>query len=181
MNIQHSSRTDAWGTPGQILDRSRKVLGRIDLDPASDWRFNLRVNAEAYIDQASNGLTSEWPINMRVFCNPPGGKTKNRSNTALFWDKLIKYKRDGSLRQAIFLAFSLESLQVTQSSILPMAMFPICIPKKRIAFETPEGVPGTAPSHSNAIVYVPGTENKTVEFLEQFRDIGYVMIPQGCV
>ena len=175
MNIQHSSRTDAWGSPALVIEKARNVLGRIDLDPASDWRFNLNVRASVFIDAEQNGLTSAWPPNCRVFINPPGGKTKNKSNTALFWERLMQYRAAGQLRQAVFLAFSLEALQTTQASSIPMCAFAVCVPRKRIAFETPEGVVGDAPSHSNAIVYVPGSEDRTQEFVRQFSDVGYVM------
>ena len=178
MNVQHSSRTDAWGTPASILDRARNVLGRIDFDPASDWRFNERVRAERFYSSDQCGLANSWPVDCRVFCNPPGGKTKNQSNTALFWDRLMQYRAHGDLRQAIFLAFSLEALQTTQGSSVPMAAFSICIPRRRIAFETPEGVVGEAPSHSNAIAYVPGSEDRTADFVREFSSLGYVIVPQ---
>ncbi len=56
-----------------------------------------------------------------------------------------------------------------------MASFPCCIPKKRIAFETPEGKRGNAPTHSNVIVYVPCNINMTDTFVSAFSDLGWVL------
>ncbi len=174
-NAQHSSRSDAWGTPQSVLDRVRMVLGEIDFDPASSELFNSRVRAKSFITKEQDGLSSEWPADCNVFCNPPGGKTGNESNMALFWERLCVHALTGCMTHAIFMAFSLESLQVTQRSVAPMAFFPLCIPRKRIAFETPEGVPGMAPTHSNVIVYVPCKVDKTLQFANEFSSLGAVL------
>jgi len=72
------------------------------------------------------------------------------------------------------MAFSLEALQTTQASGPGRRMidFPFCVPKKRIRFDHPTDTAKQAPSHSNAIVYVPGTENRTDEFVRAFREVG---------
>ncbi len=176
MNIQHSSRTDKWGTPLLVLDLARLVLGDIDLDPASSALFNRRVRAQAFIDEAADGLRCPWPLGCSVFVNPPGGKTKNRSNTALFWGRLMQYRLSGHLKHAIFLAFSVEALQTTQGSTYPMGAFPFCVPRRRIAFETEEGVVGGAPAHSNAIAYIPGSVDERSLFARTFSALGFVTI-----
>ena len=176
MNIQHSCATDAWGTPIDIIERSRIVLGSIDLDPASDWRFNHNVKAKYHITKEEDGLKKPWPSECSIFLNPPGGKTGRDSNTVLFWERLMHYRKDAFFKHAIFLAFSLEALQTTQKIDPPIAAFPICIPRKRLQFITPEGLTGAAPSHSNVIVYVPGSVDRTHEFVEEFCDLGYIKV-----
>jgi ParB family chromosome partitioning protein len=168
MNIQHSMRNDSWATPAEIIERARAVLGSIDLDPAScDWA-NGRVRAAKYYTEYDNGLEQPWFG--RVFLNPPGGKVGNKSKTGLFWRKLMESVPD--IKGAVFMGFSLECLQTTQKYAAKSVLdFPICVPSTRIRFVTPNG-PGDAPSHSNVIAYVPGSEDRTEAFFRAFRDLG---------
>ena len=167
MNIMHSSRSDSWRTPSDIVVRVRLVLGGIDLDPASDTTANLIVKAKRIYTVEDDGLVKSW--SGRVFCNPPGGKLRGRSKTALFWKKLMESQ---FVTSAIFLAFSLEALQTSQGVGVPSILrYPICVPKRRIKFV---GAPGKeSPSHSNVIV---GVRVDPVKFAEAFSDLGDVKI-----
>lgn len=175
MNVQHMCRSDRWYTPLDILNRVRRVLGVIDLDPASEEGANVRVKANTFYTEEDNGLLKPWEHG--IFVNPPGGKTGNKSNTVLFWQKLMKTLADNKLDHAIFMAFSIEALATTQKPGFPsLGEFPICIPKKRIAFDKPEGfLDNKAPSHANAIAYVPGKINKTEAFVKEFSNLGVVL------
>jgi hypothetical protein len=144
------------------------VLGSIDLDPASSHWANGRVRASSFYTEEENGLEQPWYG--RVFLNPPGGKVGNKSKTGLFWRKLMEELPN--LKGAIFMGFSLECMQTTQNySDKSVLDFPVCVPSRRLRFVTPGGV-GAAPSHSNVIVYVPGSEDHTERFFRAFRDIG---------
>ena len=88
------------------------MLGAIDLDPASNERANVTVKAARFYTRDDNGLTQPW--SGRVFCNPPGGKLRNKSLTGLFWQRLMAAVDAGAIEHAIFLCFSLEALQSTQ-------------------------------------------------------------------
>lgn len=176
MNIQHSSRSDSWRTPPNVIQLVRDTLGRIDLDPASDLEANKYVGARMFLSEQDNGLTTPWPSDCMVFLNPPGGKIGNKSKTALFWEKLMQYRDAGHLKHAVFLAFSIEALQSTQNkSCKPIAEFPFCVPSKRIAFVAADGSDKNAPSHSNMIVYVPGCIDRTDHFYDTFKSLGNVL------
>lgn len=183
MNVQHSSRSDKWYTPVEIIRRSVNVLGRIDLDPASDEFGNSRVMADSYIDERENGLSAPWkpteyyPIS--VFLNSPGGKLGNKSMAALFWVRLMKELEAGNIKHAIYIGFSAEQLQTSQGKGVPsLGDFYCCIPAKRIRFDKPPGhVNNQAPSHSNIIVYVPGTERNLTGFVSNFCDLGIITGP----
>lgn len=172
MNIQHSSRSDAWGTPPYILNAVRQTVGCIDFDPASSAAFNEQVQATEYFTEGA--LERPWPVKDKtVFLNPPGGKTGNRSNTVLFWQRLLEFR--GEFKHAVFLAFSLEALQTTQKPERASIMdFPFCVPNKRVRFLYENGLVGPSPSHSNVIVYVPGTLNYTHQFITCFSAIGAI-------
>jgi hypothetical protein len=168
VNIQHSSRSDQWGTPSEIIELVREVLGSIYFDPCSSLEFNETIQAKHFWTEKA--LEREW-LGGSIYCNPPGGKTGNKSNTVLFWQKLLASKFD----HAIFMAFSLEALQTTQKpENKSIGEFPICIPSKRIRFVSLEGYKN-APSHSNCIVYVPGLLNESKRFKDAFSKIGVVL------
>jgi hypothetical protein len=152
----------------------REVLGDINLDPSSDAYGNSRVKADFYLDEVSDGLSSVWPENCTIFCNPPGGKVGNKSLAALFWAKLMEYYSQGKLRHAIYMGFSLEQLAVSQSYHgCKMADFPMVIPSQRIKFDAaPSAGIKMAPSHSNMIIYVPGMIDDTDKFFVVFSRLG---------
>jgi hypothetical protein len=168
MNIQHSSRSDQWMTPMHIVEMARKVLGTIDLDPASSAVANRRVQATEYHSVQTDGLYQPWYGS--VFCNPPGGRIGRDSKTAMFWKRMVTQP----IVQGIFMGFSLECLQSTQGKGVRSALeFPLCVPSKRVRFELPEpNVHRNAPSHSNVIVYVPGEVDNTDLFIEVFSALG---------
>jgi hypothetical protein len=116
-----------------------------------------------------------------VFLNPPGGKRANRSLAELFWDRLIEHSEsEPGFAGAIFVGFSIEALATTQRSRRPILAYPLCVPRKRIAFVPGFSETGAAgkksPSHSNVIVYVPGfgSESRVSVFARHFGELGYV-------
>jgi DNA N-6-adenine-methyltransferase (Dam) len=58
-------------TPAIYIEAAREVLGRIDLDPASNARAQKTVKAGAYFTEKDDGLQQEWRGN--VWLNPPYG------------------------------------------------------------------------------------------------------------
>jgi hypothetical protein len=174
VNIQHSSRTDRWYTPLDVIVRAQKVLGNIDLDPATDEFGNARVGATYILTEKEDGLVAPW-VSGTVFLNPPGGKRGNKSLAGLFWERLMKHREAGGLDDAIFLAFSAEALQSTQGKGYPsIGEFAFCVPKKRLRFDYPSGAVGGSPSHSNVIVYVPGNVSRETRFWEAFHTLGVI-------
>lgn len=172
MNILHSSRTDVWFTPLDILVLAKQVLGPIGLDPASQAEANLRVGAQHYFTEEMDGLVQDWNGYGALFINAPGGKRKGRSVTELFWSKLMA---TDDFDHAIFLAFSLEAIKTTQrDGNGGCGRFPFCAPRQRIDFDNVYGQPQGSPSHSNMIVYIPGKLDHTEQFLETFAPIGLV-------
>jgi hypothetical protein len=70
-NLRHTSDSDAWFTPPEIIEAARATMGGIDLDPASCARANEHVRATQFFDKEANGFTRPW--HGKVFLNPPGG------------------------------------------------------------------------------------------------------------
>jgi ParB family chromosome partitioning protein len=182
-NAKHSSATSEWHTPVEIIERARRVLGTIDLDPASCAAANERVGATRWMD--SHGLEVQSWCNSRigdhgieavpvsVWLNPP-------TPALPWWEKLMEQVHWGYIAHAIFLAFNAELLQTSQGrNRASVASFPFCAPSKRIRFLRPDGVPGPSPTHSSLIVYVPGTIDRRWSFCEAFSILGAILLPGG--
>jgi hypothetical protein len=179
-NIQHSSLTANWFTPFYLVKKVHQVIGIPDLDPASCEKANQAIKAKRIFTKKDNALNQNWqqstPIS--IYLNPPGGKQSNKSLASLFWQKLVNLRDAQMLEEAIFLGFSIEHLAVTQSCSMSICDFPICIPKKRIKFVSPEGN-FSSPTHSNVIAYVPGILDNTSTFKQVFSDLGKVLQPSN--
>lgn len=169
-NPLHSSLSNEHYTPASIVEPARKVLERIDLDPASCFFANQLVQAKSWIGQeADQGPALLLPWHGRVFLNPPGGKYDKqgrpitagpgRSSAAVWWAKLIAEWEAGRVHSAIFVCFSLNVFRTAQRECnLAPYQFPFVVCGDRVRFDrNVNGVrtPGKAPQQDSAIVYVP--------------------------
>jgi len=71
-----------WFTPPQYIELARRVLGRIDLDPASREQAQQTIAAASYFTKEQDGLAQDWRGN--IWINPP----YSRPLIARFVDKL---------------------------------------------------------------------------------------------
>ena len=74
--ISASGGTEHWYTPVPHIEAARKVLGGIDLDPASTDEANRTVRAARYFTEDDDGLRQDWSADgarPRVWLNPPYG------------------------------------------------------------------------------------------------------------
>ena len=181
----HSKDSADWYTPSPFVEAARELMGGIDLDPASDAEANHTVMADAYYTEADNGLDRPWAG--RVFLNPPGGLVPN------FWRTLMtEYRITRNVTEAIWIGYSLEQLQTLQGAAAETPLnFPICVPKRRIAFienaakrelrvakllaagKKPNAK--SQPSHANYIAYL-GAPSKADEFKAIFSQFGTVRL-----
>lgn len=143
-NIRHSSEHSDFMTPEWLVEMSRHVLGKIELDPASSEFANRVVRAERIFTKEDNGLFQEWHGSTFLNCPgglvdgsgreviratktrrgctetgacglPPGHKHEDVSGSAAFWwHKLMHEHESGRCPAAIFVGFSLELLQSAQ-------------------------------------------------------------------
>lgn len=166
-NVRHSSATAEHFTPSEVVEPARRVLGSIDLDPASSALVNEQlVKAERFFDASTNGFLAQW--SGTVFLNPPGGTcdaegvtlvkipdrkgwfrpdgtpAKGQSSQKAWWFKLMREYTERRVEAAIFVCFSVELLQTTQNqdddSWLPIPLdFAICYPRKRVDYLRDKG------------------------------------------
>ena len=74
-----------WHTPAQWIEAARRVLGAIDLDPASSDRAQETVGAETYFTKETDGLSRPWAG--RVWLKPAvrrrcGGQVRRQARRA---------------------------------------------------------------------------------------------------
>ena len=97
--VPNANRSNEWFTPYRYVEAARKVLGRIDLDPASCDEANKVIKAERYFTKEDDGLSKGWTGH--IFLNPPYGTTNGKSNIGLFTRKLVQEFSNGNVKAAI--------------------------------------------------------------------------------
>ena len=87
-HVANNSHDDEWYTPPEYIESARRVMGSIDLDPASNEHANKTVRASHIFTEQDNGLKHEWFGN--VWLNPPYSATL----ISLFAEKVAKREFD---------------------------------------------------------------------------------------
>jgi hypothetical protein len=214
MTSRHSSESAEHYTPEDIVESARISLGSIDLDPASCEEANRVIQASTYFTREDNGYRREWVGRVflnppgglsdnleRVVkpkcrelgtCGLPGTDDGGdghkhegvESNQKKWWFKLSREWWAGRTSSAVFVMFSIELLQNTQSDTpvvgdsgtLPIPLdFAICIPRTRLKYRKPGGKIGDQPPHASGIVLVSDNKETTRKFSTEFSRYGRVI------
>lgn len=202
--VKHSSESFEHFTPPAVIERARRALGEIDLDPASSQVAQRVVRARNFYTQFEDGLEQEW--HGKVLLNPPGGdlvrpvfgpdrpkseaerardmevyrRWKTRSRPVAWWRKLMEEHAAGRCTGAVFIGFTVEMFQSTQGDAQwpSAAEFLCCLPGTRLAFWLLKGdelVEGKSPTHTNFIAYVGTDQVERARFLVEFRSLGIMV------
>lgn len=158
-HVAMNSGNNEWYTPAEIVETARRVMGSIDLDPASSEIANRTVKAETYYTAETNGLNKKWDGN--VWLNPP-------YSTELidkFVDKLVEQK--DNYKQAIVLVNNATETEWFEKIVNVASA--VCFPRHRVKFYKPDGKVG-APLQGQAILYIGGASNK---FTSAFSQLGW--------
>lgn len=148
-----------WYTPPEFVDMARQVLGKIDLDPASNPTAQKWIKAKTYYTKDNDGLAQQW--RGCVWCNPPYGQW-----TKKFLSKGLEEYQSGNLEQAIFLV---NRTGAAWYQDLIENFDAVCQVRKRISFYTPEGKPEGSPRYYNDFLYLG---SKSDLFIKVFAEIG---------
>lgn len=163
-NILHSSDSNEWYTPARYADLAKKVMGDIDLDPASCIAANQSIQAKRIFDIEDDGFSRNW--SGRVWLNPPYGRGEDGSNQAAWSKKLIDEYKAGHVTEGMLLV----NAATGNKWFADLWEFPICFVDHRIRFISPRG-DYSQPTHSSVIVYLGSNEGR---FVELFSEIGTV-------
>lgn len=154
-----------WYTPQKYIEAARKVLGIIDLDPASSETANKRIGARFILTQSDDGLTCPWYG--RVWLNPPYGGLQ-----ADFTTKLLSEYRAGNVTNAILLVNANSTDTRWFSGLWNHTL---CFTDHRINFEGVHNS-GTGSTHGSVFAYLGLARDL---FANVFSEFGAVVVRYG--
>lgn len=149
----------AYYTPSVYVEAARRVMGAIDLDPASCEEANKVVGAAVFYDEEMDGLKQEWTG--RVFLNPPWSGAASR-----FIRVLLAAYRKGRVVQAVVVLNATYTERKYMREL--MESFPVCFTDHRVRYGG-HGKSGTA---GTMFVYLG---KRVQSFVNAFTEFGPVM------
>lgn len=152
-----------WFTPSEHIELARKVLGAIQLDPASSEIAQRTVKAKTFYTEADDGLSREWTG--KVWLNPPYAQPA----IGHFVDKMVDERAAGRVTEALMLTHNYTDTAWFQKAA--RAATAICFTRGRIRFVSPAG-DVAAPTQGQAFFYFG---DRVQTFIAHFRDVGFVV------
>ena len=162
-HVAHNSGNNEWHTPPEFIAAARKVMGAIDLDPASSNLANRMVGAAAYFTAEADGLKHPW--SGKVWLNPPYAVEL----IGKFCAKLLQHIDHKEVTEAIVLVNNATETNWFQRMLVESKA--VCFVRQRVRFLDTEGNPG-APLQGQAILYM-GTNKEA--FARAFVQFGVIL------
>lgn len=119
---------DEWYTPAEYVNAARRVMGEIDLDPASCTAAQELVQARRFYTKHDDGLSKMW--SGRVWLNPPYSASLIRQFVA----RLIHFHETDQVSEAVILTNN-SSDTVWFHDLL--SRYPVCFTRGRVKFWRP--------------------------------------------
>jgi hypothetical protein len=185
--INQTSGIVEYYTPVEIIEVARRVMGRIDLDPASSIAANEFVKAERIFTEADDGLAQEWfgrcwmnhPFHagwsacnatcQRKTCEKRGHIYHDIPSNEDWVNKLECEYESGRTVEACCITFASTSERWFQ----PLAKRPQCYLAPRTNYYLPDGSILKGVSKGSAVTYYG---NNVARFAEEFRRLGQVKV-----
>lgn len=160
-HVAYNSGNNEWYTPMEYIEAAKRVMGVIDLDPASCAIANEAIGATRYYDAEANGLEHPWEG--RVWLNPP----YSSDLIGHFCKKLVGEFTAGRTLEAIVLVNN--ATETGWFSTLVEAASAVVFPKGRVKFWGPDGQ-GGAPLQGQAVLYFG---RHPAKFMTEFHGFGW--------
>lgn len=160
-HVANNSGDNEWYTPEEYVEAARKVLGKINLDPASNSIANEVVKAEVFYAAADDGLAQDWKGN--VWMNPP----YESGLVGQFVEKLCEHYEAGDVPAAIVLVNNATETKWFQ--MLAGKARAVCFPKGRVKFWHPNKA-NAAPLQGQALLFFGGN---SAAFVRTFCSFGF--------
>jgi hypothetical protein len=159
------SKSNEWYTKSCYIELARTVLGKIDLDPASNSFAQSWIQASVFFTKDDDGFSKPW--HGRIWLNPPYGTS--RPNASDWMLKAISEFDAGRVIAAILLVRG-DSKGIKQLE----SRYPCCNPNHRIAFIDASGQEQPNPPPGYRFFYLGPNVKK---FKQVFSAIGSITIP----
>lgn len=166
-HVTFNSGNNEWYTPGKYIDLAYRVLGEIDLDPASCELANETVKAKQFFSEQDNGLLMRWAG--KVWMNPPYGSDL----IGRFTEKFAKEYTDGNITEGIVLVNN--ATETAWFCQMMTAASAIVFPRGRIRYNSPTKE-SNAPIQGQAFIYFGEHYDR---FLDVFGEIGWGAVIHG--
>ena len=158
-----ASTENEWYTPAKYIESARRVLGAIDLDPASCPEANETVGATRFYTADDDSL--ELPWTGRVWLNPPYGRLAGE-----FVRRLVLEYQGGEVSSAI----ALVNAHCTDTDwFQPLWDHLVCFTNHRIDFDSPGRDKTSTSTHGTAFAYFGKDRDK---FIGEFGEFGPVLV-----
>ena len=172
-SLEKPTKSNEWYTPSLYIEAARKVLGCIDLDPASCALANETVKATRYFTKMDDGLAQAW--SGKTWLNPPyslegtpRGMVSPRESIVKLWiQRLIAEYKGGHVSEAILLT----KADPKQRWFQPLWEFLICFVPGKILFNRPDAPP-EGHMFGSCLIYLGPNEER---FIEVFSELGNVV------
>jgi phage N-6-adenine-methyltransferase len=152
-----------WYTPTKCIDMTRRVLGEIDLDPASSEVAQETVRAKEWFSKQDDGLQQKW--RGRVWMNPPYSYPLIEQ----FIVKLLDELSADRVAEAIALTNSMtETAWFHRAAGIARA---VCFTRGRLRFFRYTEGDRTNPPCGSAFFYFGENADK---FADVFKEIGFI-------
>lgn len=160
-----SSESNDWFTPRVYIERVRRVIGDIDLDPASTPAANLVVQAHRIHTCEEDALQRHWKAES-VFLNPPYGKVANASQAGLFCKYMAMEYEHECFPRGMLLVNSCTGAKWFKV----LFEYPICFVDHRIRFDVPPlDIEDTGPTEVLAKILGRAPEKNWPKITEKLR------------
>jgi len=162
---KHGNGVVDWYTPEKYIDAVRKVLGEIDLDPATSKCAQDIIKATTHYTEADDGLSKEWAG--RVYLNPPFKMPDVQS----FVYKLCDSIESKAVSQAIMLTNNnTDTKWFHRAASLSQG---VCFTAGRISFYNAAG-DQSSPTNGQSFCYFG---KRQAAFAREFSKLGVVLCP----
>jgi hypothetical protein len=165
-NHQHincDSGSDEYYTPIEIVEAARRVMGGIDLDPASSHIANQRIRASKFFTASDDGLKKKW--HGFVWMNHPFGRQTNKP-----WiQKLMAEWQSGRVLGAVCITFASTSEQWFQ----PLLTHPQCFLHGRTNYCLRDGTLKKGVTKGSVVTYFG---HDVERFAKEFKPFGTVKV-----
>jgi len=161
-HVARNSGENEWYTPKKYIDAAVKVMGGIDLDPASSATANKIIGASKFYSRDDDGIQHEWCGRVRM--NPPYSSDLIGEFTCKFIEEY------GGVRISEGIVLVNNATETKWFADLVASASAIVFPTGRVKFLDSSGNPTGAPLQGQAFLYFGKNDER---FMDVFGEFGW--------